>query len=163
MSVFSYRKQPEVNVSKGFNRRHEGCGWGLEGENSPQKLLMCIEVSVQADGTHGCCGKKYPVLDPNPGRRAGEPLKSWHQCYGLRKMLQVAEWLPQQKCYRSQSSGRQWAAGPETTLGHESSQSQEGSPQVAREPQGSAGLRPEASWWMRDQEQQVPGRELRGG
>ena len=25
---------------EGFNCRHEGCSWGLEGENSPPKLLV---------------------------------------------------------------------------------------------------------------------------
>lgn len=30
----------------------------------------------QADGTRGYCGKKYPVLEPNPERGVGEHPKS---------------------------------------------------------------------------------------
>ena len=49
ITFLSYGKQPEMNVSKGLNHIHEGYGWELEGENSPPKPLVCIEVSVQAD------------------------------------------------------------------------------------------------------------------
>ena len=44
--VFSYEKQPEMNVSKGLGHSREGCGWGQKGENSPPKLLVCVEVGI---------------------------------------------------------------------------------------------------------------------
>ena len=53
-----------MNVSKGLNHSCEGCGWGLEGENSPPKLLVYIEVSAQADGTRGSCEKNTQFWIP---------------------------------------------------------------------------------------------------
>ena len=60
-----------MNVSEGLNHSREGCGWGLEGENSPQKLLVWVEVSVQADGTRGC-GKntRFQILTLGEGQES---------------------------------------------------------------------------------------------
>ena len=101
--VLRYGKQPEMNVSEGLNHSCEGCGWGLEGENSPPKLLVCIEVSTQADGTPGGSGKKntqFWILTPGEEQ---ESLPSHrHQCCGLNKMLQ----FPKKRSSRN-------AAGPQ--------------------------------------------------
>ena len=66
--------------SKGLNHSHEAFDWGLKGENSSPKPLVCVQVSVQADGTHGCYGEKktnkhlFSYHDPRRG--AGEPPES---------------------------------------------------------------------------------------
>lgn len=48
-----------MNVSKGLIHSREGCGWGLEGENSPPKLLVCVEVGVQANRMQSCCNETW--------------------------------------------------------------------------------------------------------
>ena len=54
-----------MESSEGLNCSCESCGWRLEGENSPPKLIVCIEVDIQVDGT--LLWRKYPVLIPTLG------------------------------------------------------------------------------------------------
>ena len=61
-----------MESSEGLSCSREGYGWGLEGENSTPKLLVCVEISSQADGTHGCCGKntRFQIITLREGRES---------------------------------------------------------------------------------------------